>query len=61
MLTIQENRENSNGKQLEKNLRKPKFKKLTIVIAVMDIEMHFLFFPPQMGPIKLELRNTGFH
>ena len=44
MLTIQENRENSNGKQLEKNLRKPKFKKLTIVIAVMDIEMHFLFF-----------------
>ena len=62
MLTIQENRENSNGKQLEKNLRKPKFKKLTIVIAVMDIEMHFLFFfSPQMGPIKLELRSTGFH
>lgn len=63
MFTIQENKENSNGKQPEKNLRKPKFKKLTVVIAVLDIEMHFLFFffPPQMGPIKLKLRSTGFH
>ena len=44
MFTIQENKENSNGKQPEKNQRKPKFKKLTVVIAVLDIEMHFLFF-----------------
>ena len=44
MFTIQENKENSNGKQPEKNLRKPKFKKLTVAIAVLDIEMHFLFF-----------------